>query len=72
LICGIGGYPASECGVEIDMPAAQAMTTSAQNESVEEDNTSEIQEGFEPVEYLAIGAALLAALGIFVLIRRRK
>ena len=72
LICGIGGYPASECGVEIDMPAAQAMTTSAQNESVEEDNKSEIQEGFEPVEYLAIGAALLAALDIFVLIRRRK
>ena len=72
LICGIGGYPASECGVEIDMPTAQAMTTTAQNESSQSDNKSEIKEGFEPVEYFAIGAALLAALGIFVLIRRRK
>jgi len=72
LICGIGGYPASECGVEIDMPTAQAMTTTAQNESSQSDNKSEIKEGFEPVEYFAIGAALLAALGLFVLIRRRK
>ena len=72
LICGIGGYPASECGVEIDMPTTQAMTTSTENEKGESDNKSEIKEGFEPVEYFAIGAALLAALGIFVLIRRRK
>jgi LPXTG-motif cell wall-anchored protein len=54
------------------MPTAQAMTTTAQNESSQSDNKSEIKEGFEPVEYFAIGAALLAALGIFVLIRRRK
>ena len=72
LICGIGGYPASECGVEIDMPTTQAMTTSTENENGESDNKSEIKEGFELVEYFAIGAALLAALGIFVLIRRRK
>ncbi len=72
LICGIGGYPQSECGVEIDMPQAQAVTTSATEESTSLDNKSEIKEGFEPIEYLAIAAALLAAIGIFVLIRRRK
>ena len=72
LICGIGGYPKSECGVEIDMPQAQAVTTAATSTEEDSENDSEIIEGFEPIEYLAIAAALLAAIGIFVLIRRRK
>ncbi|MEN9454085.1 MAG: hypothetical protein RLZZ19_572, partial [Actinomycetota bacterium] len=34
LICGIAGYPASECGAEIEEPVQdQAVTTSAPAES---------------------------------------
>ena len=79
LICGIGGYPAKECGVEIDMPATQSQTTSGQSaaplttsEDSGEKSHSEIREGFEPSEYIAIGFALVAAIGIFFIIRRRK
>ena len=79
LICGIGGYPAKECGVEIDMPATQSQTSSGQSaaplttsEDSGEKSHSEIREGFEPSEYIAIGFALVAAIGIFFIIRRRK
>ena len=72
LICGIGGYPKSECGVEIDMPQAQAVTTSANSTEENSEKKTEIKEGFEPSEYLAVATALLAALGIFLFIRRRK
>ena len=54
------------------MPQAQAVTTAATSTEEDSENDSEIKEGFEPIEYLAIAAALLAAIGIFVLIRRRK
>ena len=72
LICGIGGYPKSECGVEIDMPQAQAVTTAATSTEEDSEKDSEIKEGFEVGEFVAIGGALIAAGAIFLFIRRRK
>lgn len=82
LICGIGGYPTNECGVEIDMPTAQSTSTNAnadetnsQESNSEETNNEkqpEFREGFELTEYLSISIALIAAVGIFVIVRRRK
>jgi hypothetical protein len=66
LICGIGGYPATECGVEIDMPTAttepQTMATITDEEAGASDNS----------KILPVALAIGLAISIFVIIRKRK
>jgi hypothetical protein len=66
LLCGIEGYPKSECGPEIDMPdlTATAYQTSEEKEELEEDLD------FGPI--LAVTLAGLLAIGIAVGIKRRR
>jgi hypothetical protein len=64
LICGIAGYPAQECGAEIEAPIAQdAVTTSAPIEEVERASRS------TPLLMAALAAMLLVG---FILNRRRN
>ena len=56
LICGLAGYPAKECGVEIDAPAAEeAVTTSAPTDE-ESPNRS------MPILLAALGAMVVVGL----------
>lgn len=56
LICGLAGYPAQECGAEIDAPAAEeAVTTSAPTEE-ESPNRS------MPILLAALGAMVVVGL----------
>ena len=75
LICGIGGYPATECGVEIDMPNTdeEPLTATGSNAEENEGNASEeISGAFDWSEILAIVLAIALAFSIFVIIRKRK
>ncbi len=63
LICGIAGYPAQECGVEIEAPTTkEAVTTSAPAETQSEANRS------TPLLMAALAAMLLVG---FIFNRRR-
>jgi hypothetical protein len=56
LICGIAGYPAQECGAEIDAPAAEeAVTTSA---PMQEESTNRSM----PLLLAALGAMVVVGL----------
>lgn len=56
LICGIAGYPAQECGAEIDAPVAEeAVTTSA---PIEEETTTRSM----PLLLAALGAMVIVGL----------
>jgi hypothetical protein len=56
LICGVAGYPAQECGAEIDAPAAEeAVTTSA---PIEEETTTRSM----PLLLAALGAMVIVGL----------
>jgi hypothetical protein len=64
LICGIAGYPAQECGAEIDAPTAQeVVTASAPVEDAEQRN------GSVPLLMAVLAAMLLIG---FVFNRRRN
>jgi hypothetical protein len=64
LICGIAGYPAQECGAEIEAPAVQeAITTSAPSEDTEQAN------GSAPLLMALLAAMLLVG---FIFNRRRN
>lgn len=63
LICGIAGYPASECGAEIDAPTTEeAAVVTTTSEEITESNRSPILLG-------ALGVLLISG---FVLARRRN
>jgi hypothetical protein len=63
LICGIAGYPASECGAEIDAPTTEeAAVVTTTSEKIAESNRSPILLG-------ALGVLLISG---FVLARRRN
>jgi LPXTG-motif cell wall-anchored protein len=63
LICGIAGYPASECGAEIDAPTSEeAAVVTTTSEEIAESNGSPILLG-------ALGVLLISG---FVLARRRN
>jgi len=65
LICGIAGYPAQECGAEIEAPTTQeAVTTSAPIEDAEQSSQS------TPL-LMAVLAALLL-VGFFFNRRRNR
>jgi len=66
LLCGIEGYPKSECGPEIDMPeqAATAYQSAEEKEELEEDLD------FGPI--VAVSLAGLLAIVIAVGIKRRR
>ena len=63
LICGIAGYPAQECGVEITMPSVNAspIAASATNESPMKSSNS-----------LALGALAFIALVVAIVALRRR
>ena len=64
LICGIAGYPAQECGAEIEAPTAQeAVTTSAPIEDAQQANRS------TPLLMAVLAAMLLVG---FIFNRRRN
>ena len=64
LICGIAGYPAQECGAEIEAPTAQeAVTTSATIEDAQQANRS------TPLLMAVLAAMLLIG---FIFNRRRN
>lgn len=64
LICGIAGYPANECGAEIDAPATEeAVTTAAPLEEENQSNSSGT--------ILLIALAAMLVVG-FVISRRAK
>jgi len=64
LICGIAGYPAEECGAEIDAPAEEmAVTTSAPIES---------QKASSPMPVVLAILAAMIVTGLFFNRRRSK
>ena len=64
LICGIAGYPAEECGAEIDAPAEEmAVTTSAPSES---------QKASSPMPVVLAILAAMIVTGLFFNRRRSK
>ena len=64
LICGIAGYPAEECGAEIDAPAEEmAVTTSAPSES---------QKASSPMPVVLAILAAMIVNGLFFNRRRSK
>jgi len=63
LICGIAGYPASECGAEIDEPASEEVVAI---KATTEPETSSNQSA--PILLAVLGLVLLSA---FILNRRR-
>ena len=63
LICGIAGYPASECGAEIDEPVAEEVVAI---EATSEPESSSSQSA--PILLAVLGLFLLSA---FFLNRRR-
>ncbi len=76
LICGIGGYPATECGVEIDIPVAEPLIATNTDDEVgktaSESNERDLDGAFDKSEILAIGLAIALAISIFIIIRKRK
>lgn len=66
LLCGIEGYPKSECGPEIDMPEATAMAYESSEEK------EELGEDLDFGPILAVAFAGLLAIGIAVGIKRRR
>lgn len=66
LLCGIEGYPKSECGPEIDMPDLTAMAYEASEEK------EELEEDLDFGPILAVTLAGLLAIGIAVGIKRRR
>ena len=63
LICGIGGYPATECGAEVEAPATEeAVTTSAPVETESSSSNSPI----------LLGALAVLLIAGFVVARRRN
>jgi hypothetical protein len=66
LLCGIEGYPKSECGPEIDMPDLTA--TAQQNVEEKKEITKDLD--FGPI--VAVAIAGLLAVGLAVGINRRR
>ena len=66
LLCGIEGYPKSECGPEIDMPDLTAMARES------EEGKEELTEDLDFAPILAVAIAGLLAVGLAVGINRRR
>lgn len=58
LICGIAGYPANECGAEIEAPVEEAVTTAAATDPISASNDSDSRN---------MNSILLAALALMIL-----
>ncbi|MFM8751706.1 MAG: SCO2322 family protein, partial [Actinomycetota bacterium] len=56
LICGIAGYPAQECGAEIDAPSAEAAVTTSAPSNEASSNRS------MPFILAALGAMIIVGL----------
>ena len=68
LLCGIEGYPANECGPEVDMPSAEAIA--AQSEESEEALELEAEMEFAPI--IAVVLAALLAITLAITVKKRK
>jgi hypothetical protein len=68
LLCGIEGYPAAECGPEVDMPSAEAIA--AQSEENEEALELENEVEFAPI--FAVVLAALLAITLAITVKKRK
>jgi hypothetical protein len=66
LLCGIEGYPKSECGPEIDMPDLTAAARQGEEEKVE------LTEDLDIAPIIAVAIAGLLAVGLAVGINRRR
>jgi len=67
LLCGIEGYPKSECGPEIDMPEITAVAASGELEEKEE-----LGEELEIEPLIALSIATVIAIALAVGIKRRR
>lgn len=67
LICGIGGYPASECGAPIEMPSPEPRVIASPLIASAPDD-----DGNESTRNIAIGGIAIAALIITVVAARRR
>jgi len=74
LICGLAGYPATECGVEIDMPTPVIATADESDADESDDGKKSVEsdDGFEFSEIAAVVLAIALAISIFFVIRKRK
>lgn len=70
LLCGIEGYPKSECGPEIDMPEVAVAATSNSVTSGDEKEELGADLDIEPI--IAVSLAGLIAIGLAVGIKRRR
>jgi hypothetical protein len=66
LLCGIEGYPASECAPEVDMPIAEAVAISENEVNL----ASADEFSFAPT--LAVALAALFGILLAVAIKKRK
>ena len=66
LLCGIEGYPKSECGPEIDMPDLTAAARQGEEEK------EELTEDLDIAPIIAVAIAGLLAVGLAVGINRRR
>lgn len=66
LICGIAGYPATECGAEVEAPQSEEAVTTA----IERTETSEEVGGNSSILLAAL--AVMVVLGFVLNSRRRK
>ena len=66
LLCGIEGYPKSECGPEIEMPDLTAVAKQSEEEK------EELTEDLDLAPIVAVALAGLLAVGLAVGINRRR
>jgi hypothetical protein len=72
LLCGIEGYPKSECGPEIDMPEVAVAATANSVTSEENKEKEELGADLDIGPIIAVSLAGLIAIGLAVGIKRRR
>jgi hypothetical protein len=82
FICGINGYPSSECAVSVDVPSMPesdgvdvlSVTTASASESVNaiDDPLTPTVSGNEPLPLIIGGAVILAGLATAWFVQRRR
>jgi hypothetical protein len=72
LLCGIEGYPKSECGPEIDMPEVAVAATANSVTSEENEEKEELGGDLDIGPIIAVSLAGLIAIGLAVGIKRRR
>jgi hypothetical protein len=68
LLCGIEGYPAAECGPEVDMPSAEAIAAASEENKEAPGFGNEMD--FAPI--IAVVLAALLAITLAITVKKRK